>query len=213
MELLRELCTEDVGRIEPAIRAGARRVELCADLYIGGVTPSSDRIREAVGMCAPWGVPVMVIVRPRGGTFEYSPEEVNEMCASVNVARELGVSGVVFGALNSDGWIDEAATIRLLGASAGLSRTFHMAFDHIPATLQRKAIDWLASHGFDRVLTHGSSSGGPIEPNLDTLAQYVKHADGRIGIMPGGGVTHENAAAIAAYLGVNEVHGTRIVPI
>ena len=89
--------------------------------------------------------------------------------------------------------------------------TFHMAFDEIPADRQAEAIDLLADLGVDRVLTHGGAAGTPIAGNLERLRWLADHVAERLGILPGGGVTWENAEGVAAAVGVGEVHGTRIV--
>ena len=116
-----------------------------------------------------------------------------------------------------DGRLDVDATEHLLStvrscAGASLEVTFHMAFDDITPDEQLDAIDWLAAHGVTRILTHGGPAGTSIGENLPRLRAYVNRAAGRIGILPGGGVTWENCEELARALGVSEVHGTRVVP-
>ena len=205
-------CAENNTLVERAIGLGATRVELCDNLAVGGTTPSYGVIRETVRLAHSHGAPVMVMIRPRGGSFEYDEGELRIMETDVSVARELGADGVVFGCLR-DGWLDERANRRLLDCAHGMNVTFHMAFDDLPTMRGRlRAIDWLTGNGARRILTHGGRAGTPIEDNLPELRSYVERAAGRIGILPGGGVTYENAGRICAELGVNEAHGTRIVP-
>lgn len=212
--LIREFCAENVERVPGAIAAGAGRIELCDNLAVGGTTPSHGVIRAAVELARPAGIPVMCMIRPRGGSFEYSEAEGRIMVDDLLHAAELGVDGVVFGCLRG-GEVDRELTGRLVGLAkeAGLMVTFHMAFDNIAADAQLVALDLLAELGVDRVLTHGGAAGTPIAGNLERLRRLADHVAGRLGILPGGGVTWENAEEVADAVGVREVHGTRIVKL
>ena len=212
--LLREFCAENLGRVEAAIAAGARRIELCDNLAVGGTTPSHGVIRAAVELCHARGATVMCMVRPRGGDFEYAPWEARVMEDDLLHAAKLGVDGVVFGCLR-EGRLDRELTSRLVGLAKGegLAVTFHMAFDALPATERPDAIDYLVGIGVERILTHGGAAGTSIEDNLQALRGYVERAAGCITILPGGGITYANAQAVVAALGVAEVHGTRIVDL
>ena len=212
--LIREFCAENFEQVPVAIAAGASRIELCDNLAVGGTTPSGGVVRETVEYCHARGVQVMCMIRPRGGSFEYDMVEARIMSFDLKAAAAAGVDGVVVGCLRG-GHID-----RIFGKSfvdmakrAGLQVTFHMAFDALPEGDRLPVIDLLARWGVDRVLTHGGAAGTPIEENLATLKRYVDYAAGRIIILPGGGITWENAGAVAEALGVGEVHGTRIVPL
>ena len=210
--LIREFCAENVERVPGAIAAGAGRIELCDNLAVGGTTPSHGVISAAIEIARPAGVPVMCMIRPRGGSFEYSEAEGRIMVDDLRHAAELGVDGVVFGCLRGGG-VDRELTGRLTGFAkeAGLMATFHMAIDDIAADAQLVALDLLAELGVDRVLTHGGAAGTPIAGNLERLRRLADHVAGRLGILPGGGVTWENAEEVANAVGVREVHGTRIV--
>lgn len=156
----------------------------------------------------------MCMIRPRGGSFEYSEAEGRIMVDDLRHAVELGADGVVFGCLQGGG-VDRELTGRLAGLAkeAGLMVTFHMAFDELAADAQPAALDLLASLGVDRVLMHGGAAGTPIAGNLERLRRLADHVAGRLGILPGGGVTWENAEEVANAVGVREVHGTRIVKL
>lgn len=212
--LIREFCAENVERVPGAIAAGAGRIELCDNLAVGGTTPSHGVIRAAIEIARPAGIPVMCMIRPRGGSFEYSGAEARIMVDDLRHAAELGVDGVVFGCLRGGG-VDRELTGRLAGLAkeAGLMVTFHMAFDEIATDAQPPALDLLAELGVDRVLTHGGAAGTPIAGNLERLRRLVDHVAGRVGILPGGGVTWENAEEVADAVDVREVHGTRIVKL
>lgn len=210
--LTREFCAENMELVPAAVAAGAARVELCDNLSVGGTTPSYGVIRAAVALAGERGVGVMCMIRPRGGDFEYTPDEAAMMRDDLAMAKRLGVTGVVFGCLR-DGHLDRALTSELVELADGVDVTFHMAFDALPADEQLGAIDWLAGQGVSRILTHGGPAGTPIEDNLGRLRAYVDRAAGRVTILPGGGITWENAELIASELGVCEVHGTKIVRI
>lgn len=210
--LTREFCAENMELVPAAVAAGAARVELCDNLSVGGTTPSYGVIRAAVALAGERGVGVMCMIRPRGGDFEYTPDEAAMMRDDLAMAKRLGVTGVVFGCLR-DGHLDRALTSELVELADGVDVTFHMAFDALPADEQLGAIDWFAGQGVSRILTHGGPAGTPIEDNLGRLRAYVDRAAGRVTILPGGGITWENAERIASELGVCEVHGTKIVRI
>lgn len=208
--MLREFCAENLVNVREAIGAGAQRVELCGDLSVGGITPSDEVIEQAVNLVHGLGATVMVMVRPRGGDFAYSEPEVVRMENTIRRARDLGADGVVFGCVR-DGRLDEGATCRLVQTAKELDRTFHMAFDQIRPELQATALEKLARIGFSRVLTHGGRLEQPIETCMPHLHELVDVAARYgIAIMPGGGVTWQNAHEVRTELGVSEVHGTRI---
>ena len=136
------------------------------------------------------------------------------MARDLGCAAEAGVDGAVFGCLR-DGGLDSPLMGRLVeqAHAAGLEVTMHMAFDELDAVAQRDAIEELAALGVERVLTHGGPAGVPIEKTLPHLKEIVSWANGRLTVLPGGGVTHKNAELVAGELGVSEVHGTRVVPL
>ena len=218
--LTREFCAENMELVPAAVAAGAARVELCDNLSVGGTSPSYGVIRAAVAHARETGTDVMCMVRPRGGSFEHTPAEAQMMRDDLVMAKSLGVTGVVFGCLR-DGRLDKELTSELVRlahedtpeAPGRVAVTFHMAFDALAPEDQLPAIDWLAEQGVERILTHGGAAGTPIAENLDRLRAYIERAAGRIIILPGGGITWENAGDVAAALGVSEVHGTKIVKV
>lgn len=209
--MIKEFCAENYTDIPAAIHAGAGRIELCDNLAVGGTTPSTGVIEEVLGYAGEKGVPVMTMIRPRGGDFVYNDIELKIMHTDLIEAKKLGTDGVVFGCLTPSGWLDEDALELFIDNAEGLQITFHMAFDAIPTERQFEAIDWLAAHGVDRILTHGAAAGTPILDNLDRLKELITYADGRILILPGAGITFENVDQIVKKLDVTEAHGTKIV--
>ncbi len=222
MELLREFCAENLTLAPAAVAAGARRIELCDNLAVGGTSPSYGVIRAAVAFAHANNVQVMAMVRPRGGDFVYSTYEQVMMLDDIACTRELGVDGVVFGCVRpGEGGrleLDRALVARLVDAAKSsdsarppLQVTFHMAFDVLDNKAQFSALDELAKLGVERILTHGGPAGTPILDNVGHLRELVSYAAGRLIILPGGGITWQNAGEVADALGVHEVHGTRIV--
>ncbi|MGY3765651.1 copper homeostasis protein CutC [Vagococcus vulneris] len=209
--MIKEFCAENYTHIPRAIAAGANRIELCDNLIVGGTTVSKGVMTAAADYCAEKHVPLMVIIRPRGGNFIYNDSELKIMETDIYEAKQLGVDGVVFGCLNEANQIDEEAMLILLEAAQGMQVTFHMAFDVMTKDDQFKAIDWLVKYDVDRILTHGGSATFPIEQHLEYIKDLMSYANNRITILPGGGITYENAESIGSFLNAKEVHGTQIV--
>ena len=209
--MLYEFCAENVTLLEKAMQAGARRIELCDNLTVGGTTPSYGVIQAAVEMAKSYDTTVMTMIRPRGGDFVYSDLEVSIMLEDLKKAREAGSQGLVYGLLTKENDLDKANLERLLAASQGLEVVFHMAFDAIPKDKQFAALDWLAEHGVKRILTHGGSASETIQEHFGWLKELVDYAGDRIEILPGGGITTENRNEIVEKLGVNQLHGTKVV--
>lgn len=225
MDLLREFCAENMTHVPAAVKTGARRIELCDNLAVGGTTPSYGVIKSAVAFAREHDVGVMAMIRPRGGDFFYQEAELRSMLDDLSLARQLGVTGVVFGCLreeNGRAVLDSEAIRQLTDAAKGqglgfavgaapVQVTFHMAFDELDGEMQLQAIDELAALGIERVLTHGGPAGTPILDNIDRLREFVTHARGKLTILPGGGITWQNVEQVASLLDVHELHGTRIV--
>jgi len=211
-DVIKEFCAENLTNIPAAIKAGAKRIELCDNLAVGGTTPSYGVIKKTVELAHHAGVKVMTMIRPRGGNFEYSSAEAEMMAADIQVCLQLGSDGVVFGCLKN-GWIDEELTARLIDLSAGMEITFHMAFDELAEEDQFRAISWLAARKVARILTHGGSPEQTIEENFPHLKQLIEYAANRIIILPGAGINYQNVEGVLDALQVEEVHGTKIVKL
>ncbi|MDV4149280.1 copper homeostasis protein CutC [Clostridium sp. AL.422] len=195
-----------VGNYNEAVRAealGANRIELCDNLLEDGTTPSYGTIKKTVSTL---NIPVMVIIRPRGGNFEYTEDEVEIMIEDIKMCKELGAYGVVIGALKGKK-IDLDLTKRLVEEAKPMNITFHMAFDSVEN--KQEAIDELVNLGVDRILTKGGVGNALI--GRDILKNLIKYANDRIIIMPGKGVNKQNREYILEYTGAKEIHGTRVV--
>jgi copper homeostasis protein len=178
---------------------GADRVELCASVLEGGITPSIGMVREALRQAR---IPVFVIVRPRGGDFLYSEAEFESMRQDVMALKDLGVPGVVTGCLTAGGEVDEQRTAELLRLARPMSFTFHRAFDMVRDPVQ--ALEVLINLGVDRLLTSGQR-GTAIE-GLANLKHLGQVANGRIIIMPCGSIRAGNVGQVCRETGLWELH-------
>lgn len=210
--LIAEFCAENFTNIPLAIAAGAKRVELCDNLAVGGTTPSYGVIRRSIRYAKARGVPIMTMIRPRGGNFEYDNAEADIMLDDIANCSALGSTGVVLGALKN-GWIDENLLQKFINAAETMEITFHMAFDMLESERQFAAIDWLADHGIKRILTHGGKAQQPIEANLPHLKNLIEYAANRITIVPGAGINFMNINQICTALSIVEAHGSRIIDL
>lgn len=196
-----EICAGSVESVVTAQRGGAARVELCAALEIGGITPSAGLIAEARKI---EGIMLNVLIRPRGGDFLYNAYETECMIEDIRTCKAIGADGVVIGALTPDGDIDTALCSRLITAADGMSVTFHRAFDMCREP--QKALEEIIALGCHRLLTSGQAP--TAEEGTELLRQLVTQADGRIVIMPGCGVTSLNAAKILQATKATEIHAS-----
>ena len=194
-----ELCVEGIDGFLAAQEAGADRVELCASLVEGGLTPSLATIRAAVKAAK---IPVHVIIRPRGGDFLYSQTEFETMVEDIKALRGEGVAGVVIGCLTPDGRIDEARTRALVEAARPMSVTCHRAFDMTENA--HEALEALIRCGIDRVLTSGQRDTA-VE-GIAILKAAVEQAAGRIVIMGCGALDADNIRTVRDATGLVEMH-------
>lgn len=207
-----EFCAENFTKVPKAIAHGADRIELCDNLTAGGTTPSYAVIEQTIKYAKENNATVMTMIRPRGGNFVYSNPEFQMMKQDLHIAKQLKSDGIVFGCLTKESRIDREQTKALLDLSGDMETVFHMAFDEIPRAFAKEDLDFLMDHGVTRILTHGGRTGTVLD-NQEWLQEIIDYADGRIEILIGGGVTHENVDELASLLSTEQFHGTRIVEI
>ena len=195
--ILTEVCVESVAGAQAAARGGGDRIELCAALEIGGITPSAGMLEAVTDL-----IPTHVLIRCRGGDFCYDSSEIRVMAKDIELAIDRGAASVVVGALTGDGGVDLEAMSRLLGAAGDVPVTFHRAFDSVQDPLA--ALDDLLELGIDRLLTSGCAPSATQGAEL--IAELVRRSGSDLTILPGGGVSPENAARLITSTGARELH-------
>jgi copper homeostasis protein len=201
-----EICVDSVAGVRAAKDAGAHRVELCADLLEGGITPSLGAIRQARTVA---GIDLNVMIRPRGGDFLFNGDEFAAMRSDIETAKAEGANGVVIGLLTAAGEIDVGRTRDLVALARPLSVTFHRAFDVTAEPFG--ALETLIDLGLDRVLTSGQEPS--VLEGLPLIVELMKRAGDRIIIMPGGGITARNVERIVAGAKPREIHFAALEPV
>ena len=196
---LLEVCVDSADGCVAALEGGADRVELCANLVEGGTTPSLGALRAASRAAR---IPIMAMIRPRGGDFVYSKLELEEMRFDIAAAKRSGARGVVLGVLRTDGTIDAETTRALVELARPMEVTFHRAFD-MTRDLD-EALETLIEIGIDRVLTSGGEAN--VIDGLERITELVRVAGERIAVMPGGGVREENIRRVIDTTGAREIH-------
>ena len=209
--MIYEFCAENVTLLEKAMQAGARRIELCDNLAVGGTTPSYGVTKAAVELAANYDTTIMTMIRPRGGDFVYTDLEIAIMLEDIRLTAQAGSQGVVFGTLTADKKLDKPNLEKLIAASKGMEIVFHMAFDELSDEDQLEAIDWLSQAGVTRILTRADVSGDSLEKRFAHYHRILEHAKGKIEILPGGGIDLDNRQTFIDQLGVTQLHGTKVV--
>lgn len=205
--ILLEVCVDNVHGLAAALAGGADRIELCAALEVGGLTPSAGLMRAA--SASP--VPIHAMIRPRAGHFRYDASECAVMLADIDAAHAAGLQGVVFGATQADGRLDQRTLATLLAHAhrLGLGCTLHRAFDLCPDLIE--ATRTAAGLGFERILTSGGApSAGQ---GIAQLARCIEAAAGALIVMPGAGINVTSIGALRNELQLTEVHASCSVPL
>ena len=199
--VLLEICCGSIDDAIEAEKGGAGRVELCSALFLGGLTPSVGTIQEAKRRLK---IPIMVMVRPRGGGFCYTEAEMATMERDAEAAIENGADGVVFGILQSDGGIDLARCRRIRQLIGKRQAVFHRAFDVTPDPFE--ALEQLVDLNMTRILTSGQKESVP--EGVQLIKSLIERAGDRIEILPGGGIQLWNAKEVIERTGCRQVHLT-----
>lgn len=194
-----EICLESVESVIAAEKGGADRVELCSDLFEGGLTPTIGTVKTALKKS---NIKINAMIRPRGGDFCYSDEEFEVMKEDIKAFKDSGINGIVFGILTPEGDVDIKRSKELIELARPLSVTFHRAFDMTRDPY--RSLEDLISLGVDRVLTSGQEATVP--EGADLLEELVKIAGDRIIVMPGCGITERNFPKLRDKIKAKEYH-------
>ena len=196
-----ELCAESLDAAKAAESGGADRIELCANLSIGGLTPSLELMRATTGALS---LPVHVLIRPRGGNFTYSEEEFLLMRHQIEQAKSLGAAGVVVGVLHQDGRVDINRSRTLVELAYPMKTTFHRAFDETPQL--NEALEAVAQTGAEFLLTSGGEAD--VLTGAAAIGRLRQQAGELLQVMAGGGLTLKNLPEVAQQSGVSCLHGS-----
>lgn len=203
--MIREACVETFEEAVLAEKYGAERIELCADLHLDGLTPSFELMQKT---CTTLKIPVMVMIRPRGGGFVYSEDEIRLMKADIDQAKKAGVAGVVFGLLTLDNQIDTENTLILAAYAQPLPVTFHKAIDLLENPIEGAKI-LSKIPGITRILTSGGKA--TAFEGSQVIKEMIEVSKGKIMILVAGKITYENLTEIEKLTGATEFHGKKIV--
>lgn len=201
-----EVCANSLDSALQAQEGGAVRIELCDNLYEGGTTPSLSLVKKCRELL---NISLNVLIRPRPGDFLYNENEISMMLDDISMMKEVGVDGVVIGALNPNGTIDLKTVDRMMQAASGLSVTFHRAFDVCSDlfTEFRKIQDL----GINRILTGGGAN--KAIDGWQNLQKLVEISDHYPLIMPGSGINEENIRFLVENTGAIEFHTSLRSPV
>ena len=201
----KEACVENLNEAIKAELLGADRIELCANLNVGGTTPSFELIQEVKSKLT---IPIRVMIRPRGGDFCYSDSEIESMLSQIEYCKRLKVDAVVFGISNSDKTLNIASIKKLAQKAYPLKIIIHKAIDETPDILQA-CKDLISTEQITTILTSGGKE--TAEEGLPILKSLIDLAGDKIEIMPAGKITNSNIETLHDYLNARAYHGKRIV--
>ena len=202
--MIKEVCVESFSEALAVEKRGADRIELCDNLYLGGTTPSYGTIKMAMEKLT---IPAFPIIRPRGGNFHYSKEEIEIMKEDIKVCKSLGAKGVVLGVLTADNKVDFETLKELVDLASPMEVTFHKAVDELENPVE--VIDRFVEIGVKRILSSGTKETA-LE-GKDILNAMIKKADNRVIILIAGKVTSDNFEEVAAAIPSTEYHGKKII--
>ena len=204
MSVLLEVCIDSFASAAAAKAGGADRLEVCSALALGGTTPSFGLVEQCV---ADLEMPVMMMVRPHDGGFVYDNDHIDTMLANIEVAKSIGVQGIVFGALTAQRTLDQETCQRLIDAAESMETTFHRAFDLVPDPFA--VMDELETLGINRVLTSGQQATALAGARL---IRKLTEQSASLKVLAGAGINAESAWQLVEQTGVQELHASASVP-
>jgi len=206
-KILLEACVETLEEAILAEKNGAHRIELCARLDLGGITPDKELVQDVVSQL---NIPVKVMIRPRAGGFVYSTDELSAMKDDIQFCKQAGVRGVVFGALDKDDHLNLYQIQVLADAASPLEVTIHKAID-LTADPVTSLMELMKLRNITAVLTSGGAATA-LE-GKEIIKKMLQVSDGKIQIIAAGRITNHNLAEIHNLIGAQEYHGRKIVGI
>lgn len=202
--MIKEACVESFKEALSAQEKGANRVELCENLAVGGTTPSYGTVKICLEKL---NIPIFPMIRPRGGNFVYSDEEIEVMKEDIKIFKKLGIKGVVFGILTKENKIDIEKMKKLVELAKPMEVTFHKAIDELENPLS--FIDTLIDIGVKRVLTSGCSK--TAFEGKELINKMIEKSKDKLKIVVAGKVSSDNIDELQKIIPNDEFHGKLIV--
>jgi copper homeostasis protein len=196
-----ELCAQSLEAARRAESGGAKRIELCANLPVGGTTPDIELTSAVIKAIS---IPVHILIRPRGGNFVYSAAEFGLMQRQIEAVKQVGAAGVVLGVLHPDGRVDVERSRVLVEQAHPMKAVFHRAFDETPDL--NEALETVIATGVDTLLTSGGQPD--VLTGADMIGKLRAKAGDRLNVMAGGGLRLANLVEVLQRSGVTELHGS-----
>jgi copper homeostasis protein len=197
-DYLVECCANSIQSALQGELGGATRIEFCSNLEVGGLTPSTENITTLMGII---NIPVRILIRPHANNFMYSKSELSQIISDIHFCKNIGVEGVVIGALNMNGSVNKEQTKAMVKAAKPMNVTFHRAFDDC-YNLQQDLEDVITC-GCHTLLTAGQKNN--VTDGISNLKQLVMLANNRISILAGSGVNQTNTEALYK-IGIRNFH-------
>ncbi|PWG00625.1 copper homeostasis protein CutC [Levilactobacillus bambusae] len=198
---------ENYTYLPRAAQADVKRVEIADNLAVGGTTTSRGVMSEAIRYARENQIHLDLLIRPRGGNFIYNDTEIKIMEADIFQAQELGVDGIVLSALTQNNTLDTEGLETLIAAANGMELTFGTGFDIIRPQDRGEAVDWLADHQFDRILSSGSAAENAL---TDWQASARLTDSVNITLVPTG-LTEPEVNDVAQKLNLNQFNGVELI--
>ena len=196
-----EIIGFDLEGCEIAQSSGASRIELCLDPHLGGTTPDDLFIKKARSLL---NIPLFVMVRPRGGDFNYNKSELDQMFSTIDTCKKEGVDGVVFGVLDESRELNRSVCEQLVEAASGISCTFHRAFDVVDDPIY--TAKEIVKLGFSRILTSGQKD--TALDGTDLIKTLLNRFSKKLTILPGAGITSHSLPLLHRVIGAKEYHSS-----
>ena len=196
-----EMCVQGPEAAQVAEAGGADRIELCAGLAFGGISPTLDLLAATVNVVS---IPVHVLIRPRDGDFNLSAGEFEVVRQQIEGAKKVGAAGVAIGVLFADGRVDVKRSRELVELARPMKATFHRAFDETPNVAV--ALEDVIATGADCLLTSGGERD--VLTGAESIARLREQARERLDVMAGGGLRLRNLSEVVRRTGVRFLHGS-----
>lgn len=199
-----EIATFDITSAEIALNSVADRIEFCADINSGGITPDLEELRY---LKQKYSKPIHVMIRPVGGGFLYTDSEFNQMQKSIIEFSKVNADGFVFGILDENQEIDVEKNKMLIDLANGKPCVFHRAFDRTKNIFE--STEKLIELGFKEILTSGGENSAM--EGKENLKKLIENYSDNIKILIGGGVRSNNISELKNVMDGKYFHSSAVL--